>query len=413
MTTSSSTITRDPCAHLGTSLLRMKLALQVFRRAVLGTDYDPSDLQLERWLTKLQEARVDVDASLDAKTLQNWGGGRVNQPKGGTSEYLDQAAQLAVRLLHPADGSLRPPARGYFQSLQSGGLLRHLWNAARKSSEYFELLAAAAEYEPVSPLHLHLDAIEVAALDEGCGRFTWQALKLVAAVTVLTCLHRRWSRRGTAYAALSSRQRLKGETAESDEAAATPAQAVLLRHRRQQVDGGAQPDWTRIPIDVNDVADHALKTLVSLAGDSEFWVADRLEAWSLDLTSAHLATGALLWCDRYRNFWGTPGNTLALWTSLATWFPFQHPKLREEPQFAKACDICGLPPGDSEEALRRAWKAYGVQLAPLGLSAEAVQAIAARCQGTHPLGKRKPGAPGASADDQKAGDEGPVGTETE
>ena len=77
------------------------------------------------------------------------------------------------------------------------------------------LMRRAQEYQPISPLHLHFDAMDVAGWHQDHGKVSWAAVAAIAADRILQLLGDRWSpRSGVAYSEFRSNLSLKWAAAD-------------------------------------------------------------------------------------------------------------------------------------------------------------------------------------------------------
>lgn len=191
--------------------------------------------------------------------------------------------------------------------------------ASKSKHPLISLRDRAESYKPISALHLHLDAIEVSALAEGYGDIPWETVKQIGAERILNILTDRWSpRHGSIYSELSSELRLKWDAASPEEQSEIRKNIARFRPDRFEsiIKARAIPDWNITGIDADISSQHIYKALFSLAADSKFLVADRLEAWSLDLATAALAMHALAWTDRFTTFDQPISDELLFWCAF-------------------------------------------------------------------------------------------------
>lgn len=85
--------------------------------------------------------------------------------------------------------------RNFYQELIAGGLVRKLLEPTKSKSPESALRNRAREYIPISSLHLHLDAVDVAVLTVDNGSVDWETLKTIAAERIMELLHLLWNPR--------------------------------------------------------------------------------------------------------------------------------------------------------------------------------------------------------------------------
>ena len=234
------------------------------------------------------------------------------------------------------------------------------------------LMRRAQEYQPVSPLHLHFDAMDAAGWHQDYGDVPWSVVVAIAADRVLQLLDDRWSpRSGSVYSVFCSDLTLKWS--EADEQQRGEIRRTLAKMRPDPFERlmacGASPDWRRLGVRPDIPHEHVYKLLFALAADSGFLVEDRLSAWSLDLATSALAMHALAWTDRY--------NTMALGIppELQYWVAFHDVLFSSDPPEIDHWAIASIMedwPGDwsggSTAVLVKARETYANLLGDLGLA---------------------------------------------
>lgn len=283
--------------------IRLTVAVNLFKRFLLG------DLHIggRSQVTAVFGALADLDCA-DLRTPNTWkswfdGGGSV--PKLTKVRVLDTVAQRSFERRRPSDGSQQQLAPRFFEELVFGGLLNAMTAMTESKSLESEVQARASRYEPLSEWHLHVDALEVSAQSDGFGDLPWNVIKSIGATRILHALHRLWGPRGgVLFESLSSALRLQWE-------AATPDRRKTLREFyerlapdpfEQLLNCGATPNWSRAGVRADAAPNHIYKTLFAVGADTDFLVADRMAAWTLDLATSGLAMQALAWSDGYRTF---------------------------------------------------------------------------------------------------------------
>lgn len=364
------TTSSDPCVRTLTAVPRLRLALQWFKRALLGALHDPRRPQLGLVVKTLRERGVELPGRLSEGTLENWWLGTGNRANEQSCQALDAVAGRVLRLTRHCDGELIAPPPRFFSALMRGGLLRDMRDGLAQM--------------PVGPLHLLMDAVDANRLDFDVGERPAMEAKKAIAEAVLMCLHVRWSPRwALAYRELSSPARSIWLAASPEERVALecrdePSVAGHLERARTR---GALPDWSRIPVGHDAQPNLILLTMVALAGDDSFWVEDRLSAWAWDLGIATLATTAQMWGDGKAQFSLAPvSNTMVVWYALMKAF-YLSDDVPDACEFDEACECLGLSPtGPAPALLVRACQSYRDELASLGLRASNLGAVEWRKQ---------------------------------
>jgi hypothetical protein len=343
-------------------------------------------------VTAVFEALADAgcEQKLSERTWQSWFSKSTVVPKLDKVKVLDAFANDAIRVPGPNRTSAPQLPYGTFSTLIHGGLVRTLTAPSQAKKLLPTLLARALEYEPLSPLHLHLDAIEIGALTEGVGDIPWATVKALGAERVLDILATRWSpRHGTLYSKLSSEMALKWQSATEEERRSIQTSWARFKPDLFQhfMDQAPAPEWDKVGAMADIPGAHIHKALFAIGADSRFLVADRLSAWSLDLATAALAMHARAWADRYETFGG-----VRVTEEMTYWGAFVSLLFEdEEPSFDRfdLLPAMAISPAewgaDSNRTLLLGRKTYREALAELGTSAPEVLAIAMQGTEAHPL----------------------------
>lgn len=298
--------------------LRLKVATNCFKLQLLGEDlHIPGNPQVSAVFDALMTA--GCQQLLSETTWKNWFSDTDVVPKIAKLKALDKFAAIAIRDPEHQGASTASFRSEPFSTLVHGGLVKHLTAQSSAKKLLPVLKARAIEYEPLSPLHLHLDAMEIGGLADNFGDIPWTTVKAIGAKRIMDILTARWSpRHGTVYATLSSDMRLKWQNADDVErqtirssfAKITPDLFPSLMVQ------APKPNWEKVGISADVSSTHIHKALFSLAADSEFLVADRLATWSLDLATAALAMHAYAWTDRYTTFGHRITEELIYWMAF-------------------------------------------------------------------------------------------------
>lgn len=375
-------------AELDISVLRLRVAVNLFKSIVLGDLHVAGRPQTSAVFEAI--AKTVGECALSDRTWQSWFSDNPCVPKIEKIKVLDTLAasmfQVPGKKCVAANRSL--PVRP-FSELVHGGLVRRLLAPSKSKQTLPMLIARATDYEPLSPLHLHLDAIEVDALVDGLGEVPWVAVKAIGAQRILEILADRWGpRHGTVYSELSSDLRLEWDAASPEDRTkireyCSKFKPDLFEHYMRKV---PQPDWPKIGVEADVSPLHIYKVLFSLAGDPEFLVADRLEAWSLDLATSAFAMHALAWTDRYTTFGAHVTDEMMFWGAFDQLLFEPEPPDLDDWDLQGAMAYCNVE-GDiaAYEMLLRGRDRYRLELDELGVSAAHVRSTAMRATHVHRL----------------------------
>lgn len=371
----------------GIATLRMKVATNHFKRLLLGDRHEPGLHQENTTLNELAPRCKDVD--ITGKTWKSWFEEPQIIPRLKTIRTLDALASCAIRVVSKRYGEENALPSGFFVQLVHGGLVKKMLQASKSKHPLIALRDRAESYKPISALHLHLDAIEVSALSEGYGDIPWETVKRIGAERVLNILTERWGpQHGSIYSELFSDLRLKWDAATPDER--SEIRKSLGRFSPDPFEGTlnakAIPNWDIAGIEADVASQHIYKALFSLAADAKFLVADRLEAWSLDLATAALAMHSLAWTDRL-TFFGPPiSDELIYWCALEDLLFSTELIDTDNQDFVGAMSLCAAEWSmESFEVFLRARKIYHDELHEHGISVKEITEIAMQATKTHPL----------------------------
>lgn len=367
--------------------LRMKVAVNHFKHLLLGDLHVPTVHQETAVFNKLASRCKDVNIA--GKTWKSWYEEPQIIPRLKTIRTLDALASCAIRVVFKKDGEEEALPSGFFGQLVHGGLVKKMMQASKSKHPQIALRDRAESYKPISPLHLHLDAIEVSALTEGYGDISWETIKCIGAEKILGILSERWGpRHGTLYSEFTSDLSLEWEEADSDRRIEIRKgyarfKPDLFKNALNQV---PRPAWGKTGIGADVSSTHIYKVLFSLASDAHFLKADRLDAWSLDLATAALAMHALAWSDRYTTFDDLMPDELIYWIAFEEIF------FSSEPLDASNTEIIrAMSQLDSEwidetfSIFTRAREIYQCQLAELGVTANVALDTAMLATEMHPI----------------------------
>lgn len=292
---------REKSPLLDNQKIRFIAARNHFKSMVLQGFHIANDPQTNSLLREL----ADMDGLIAARTWQSWFASRPPLPQPSKIRCLDQyIAQLKMCGQVKRSKSICPEFRdGYFCELVHGGLMSRLLSPTEASEPVHTLMRRAQEYQPMSPLHLHFDAVDAAGWHQDLDGLPWSVVVAIASDRILQLLGDRWSpRAGEVYAGFSSDLSLKWAVA--DELQRGEIRDSMSKMRPDPfvrwMKCGASPDWLRTGVSSDIPYEHVYKLLFALSADPDFLVEDRLSAWSLDLATSALAMHALAWTDRYK-----------------------------------------------------------------------------------------------------------------
>lgn len=366
--------------------LRLCVAINAFKRLLLGDEHVPGKPQTSSVFDSLVYHGVTWNFS--ERTWQNWFLDPTCSPQPKKIEVLDQVARLCLdqrSLGKTSQGVASNP----ISELATGGLVHKLLTPSKAKRLWPVVVARAMDYEPASPLHLHLDAIEVASLADGYGDISWQAIKSVASQRILEILDSRWNpRSGSIFDSLSSDLTLEWNAAGDEERERIRKSLGAFKPDLFQkfMKEKPQPDWRRMGIKPDIASHHVYKRLFTMAVDSRFLRADRFDAWFLDLATAALAMYSLAWADRYTTSGIGLEDEKMFWDAFDQLL-FGHEQLKFD-QFDIGLAMVRCDADWDEPAcnmLLGARERYQAELASLGVTPEVVMAVARQGADAHPL----------------------------
>lgn len=370
--------------------LRLRLAVNLFKRYLLGPEHSPGLPQVEAMLKTVLGRRLFE--FIEIRTWVSWFDRSPSIPKRRTLRELDRVAQEGVRFLYSTGQTEYRLQIGFFEELVYGGLVACMAKVGRSKRLSSALNEALSEYVPLSAWHLQLDAVEVSAIAEGVGNLDWVAVKQLAAKRLMSFLSVLWGPRdGRIYELFASDLRLEWLAASADEREQLRASFDIFPKSSfiGSMDEPPVPAWSIIGVEA-DVADvHIHKALLAIAGDIDFLKAERLHAWAFDLASAGLVMHALAWTDRYTTF-GLPVQSERLcWAALSTiFFDLQNDWDDRSVQAAMEHLRISWSP-EVEKSLLDARASYLCEIRELGLDVDSLLAVAGHATHRHKLIYRK------------------------
>ena len=184
---------KEKCPLLDNQKIRFIAARNHFKSMVLQGLHIANDPQTNSLLREL----ADMDSLIADRTWQSWFASRPPLPQPSKIRCLDQyIAQLKTCGQVKRSKSICPEFRdGYFCELVHGGLMSQLLSPTEASEPVHTLMRRAQEYQPMSPLHLHFDAIDAAGWHQDFGGLPWSVVAAIASDRILQLLDDRWSPR--------------------------------------------------------------------------------------------------------------------------------------------------------------------------------------------------------------------------
>lgn len=367
--------------------LRFKFAINCFKGLLLGDKHVPGKTQSESVFDAISV--LSSSPPLSERAWHDWlcKDDRIPQP--GKIEALDRLASI----LADADrNSVHLPAmlpEGFFNSLVHGGLMNSLLAPTKSKDVLHTLIGRANNYEPLTAIHLHFDAIEAASWVEGFKDLPWVAPVAIAAQRILELLDERWSpRHGSLYATFKSDLRIQWDLADPQERAAIRNSFVGWRPDpfERLMQPGASPNWMKSGCNPDVASNHIYKLLFAVAADPEFLVEDRLHAWVLDLATSSLAMHALAWTDRYNTMAHQITDELLFWGAFHEIFFDSEPLEADGWNLLPAMRRCDANWDEGTvELFRSARDIYRARLSNGGISVEEVISVSMQARAAYPL----------------------------
>lgn len=368
--------------------LRLTYAINKFKHLLLDGLHVAGKDQSDSVFKKIRE--LFQREPLCERTWQNLfvkSGNVTHQP--GTIGAMDEIGERFLHGSRQFSGIEGPALNGYFSNFVRGGLITEMTNKTKSKNVTDILISRASRYQPRTPIHLHFDAIEVAAWAEDFKGVSWESVTRIAAQRILDILAHRWGpRQGYLYAEFSSSFRLQWEVADSNERARIQAGLAGIRPNpfERLMESGARPHWPTVGCDTDIASPHIYKLLFALASEPEFLVADRFQAWALDLATAALAMYALAWTNRYTTMGVQICDEKLFWMALDKVYFDAEPFDADGYELLPAMERCQASwSADSLNCFKEARKYYLDVLSQGGISAREVRQCAMSATDRHPL----------------------------
>lgn len=367
--------------------LRQPATVNLFKLGVLEDAHVPGMHQAKEVMQAMTHA--GLDGSLDIRTWKGWfGEPRLRRARSdgviALDRYLD-AVQDPRRSQFPEAA----PTSRFFVALVDDGLASRLLAPTEAKVPEVALAQRALEYRPESAIHLHFDAIEAVSMSDGNGEVSWEKVKALCAKRVMQLLHQRWSpRSGTIYRDLTPSLELKWTWADADERARILNRYEQLKPNMFEAHRQAvpYPCWDAAGISGDEPEGFVHRLLFGLSTDSEFLVADRFQAWALDLASAAFAMHALAWTERYQTHGARVSPELIFWRAFEQLYLSDEPEDVIKDGLVAALEFIDASwTDDTLGTLHRARRWYRRWLSDLGLDVCMVAETVRRCWRVRPI----------------------------
>lgn len=370
--------------------LRLKCAVNHFKHRMLEATHEPGIPQGKSVLTGMTE--VLSRTPFDPRTWDSWFGDAPPRVQRAAIRRLDQF--FDAKAGRPRE---RREESGFYEELVLGGLAVQALEPDTGKLHRSPVGQRISQYVPRSPLHLHLDALDVAALGNDQvhkGLSLWDA-KAMLSNRVMECLHDRWNHRcGTVYESLSSDMELAMlELSDADRQSVENEFAFGPLAFQNLMRMAPQPTYEARLNQLDFSASQVHKTMFGIAADASFLRGDRLTAWCLDAATAALALQSMNW--RFQLDMLASGRAIVMpevWYLDAMQALFFRPD--DEDALSEALGRANemghfqwLP--DTYDALLAARDQYHALLAQLGLHPVTLWQIAEFFDQTHPATMRK------------------------
>lgn len=368
-----------PCREI-----RQPAIINFFKAMVLKERHEPGLPQA----TAIQDslAQAGLADTLDMRTWRGWFGDSPRRARRDSVAALDRYLDVMRDPARYAFPNASPTSQ-FFRDMLEGGLATDLLEPTAAKQPDLALAARAQAYAPRSALHLHLDAIEAAAMSDGNDTVSWEQLKGLAATRVLELLFARWSpRHGTVFRHSTPAMELtrRGAShAKSDDPRSSDKDADVRERFRCRP---CHPNWSLAGIESDIAPTHVQRLLLVISADTHFLVEDRFEAWSLDLVSAGIASYALAWSDRFHTFGVQFTPEMIFWKAIEGLYFGNEPEDVVGHALADALDLIEADrPVESIDTLWRSREWYHRFLTSLGISLTNVRELVHRCWHVRPL----------------------------
>lgn len=367
--------------------IRLRFAINRLKKILLPDLHVPGEAQ-----TGFVFEELDSLALKNLISERSWDGWFLEKPPApqpSSVSALDWYAQRCLQERGSAESMGAAMPVNYFSAMVRGGLMAAMTEATKSKDVSLVLISRAQGYKPLTPMHLHFDAMDAAAWSKDFVGVSWSVVATIAGERILQLLHQRWGpRSGSLYPTLRSDFAIQWDEANQEERVKMKKNCARYTPNLFQhwIKPGANPTWAKVGCESDISEKHIYKLLFALAADTEFLVRERLEAWTLDLATAALAMHASAWTDRY--------NTMSLGcpAELRYWAAFHEIFFRTNVEEIDAFSIESVMdswPAEWEEvsvaAFAEARRRYAAILVDGGVSPTEVFEVAMMARQQHPL----------------------------
>lgn len=271
--------------------LRFRVALNYFKKCLLGGAHIPGKPQTSAVVQAL-ELLAPVDNRSSPPTQPTWNSWFSQKvvPKRRKVEVLDQIRNDIEKSGNPTN---------FLQEMIFGGLVSVMTQPSRTKDQELHLKIKAEQYNPISPIHLFLDAAEIVTLKTDFQDPISLSLRQVASFKLKSILYSRWNPRdGSVYPEFHSNFHDQLGISNTTQKKNVRSQFDTYKPNITDLlsDKVPTPDWSLVGIDDDVAPEHIHKLLLSMSADTSFLTTDhRLSTWALDLVISTLAlfSGAL------------------------------------------------------------------------------------------------------------------------
>jgi hypothetical protein len=302
--------------------LRLRMTLNHFKRLVLGQVHVPKLAQGRALFEELakrdnptprraylenEHARPEQKFGMraDPRTWDSWFKFPNATPKKASIAALDDVAMdwLRADLTRGAAPELRKGS--FYRELVFGGLLKTMLKDVQSDDPRKILRARAAGYEPVSPLHLHVDALELLTFRESIPDISQEEIVAIGGARIFDILFSWWGALEypgivqSAYAGFWSEEReaWRGLSDADRERRRLDLAFVWQDDPEAAVRASLlhKPNRALLGNEVHAVPARVYRLLFAIGCDSDFLREDVLPRWALDLATAGAAAVALFY----------------------------------------------------------------------------------------------------------------------
>jgi len=378
--------TREPSA----TSIRFKYSLSQFKQFVLAEANVATRPQVMSLMDALPATLSDA---ISKRCWEIWLGNNHSRPQQEKVSLLDRCAKELWKArtgIGIGETDLETKVRGFCETTVFHGLIGTMLSATGAKNVLGTIVSRSWGYQPLSPMHLHLDAMEAAAWSEDFHVVSWSTIATIAGERILQLLADRWSPRlGSVYSEFRSDFSILWEAANEEARAAIKRSCARVKPDsfESSMEANAYPDWEKVTCEKDISSRHVYKLLFSLAADSTFLVEERLEAWALDLATASLAMRTMAWTNRFETMGGrsiSPEG--AFWAAFREIFFGPEDREIDWRLVSTAAKLTQAKwSDDSIEVFRKARKIYWARLAHARISPKDLLSVAMTATKQHPL----------------------------